>query len=114
MRRTMTRHNIYRRQPALVTALLDYIDAGEGEPVPWTDILDDFATGDIAARTIENILYDLTTFGAIRRTGNTATRGRADTRAVTVTHLGAAWFHNDAPPPPLAAQIDEERPLGDE
>lgn len=112
----MNRHNLYRRTPHLVYAILDYIDAAgddehRPEATPWGDILDDFVSDDLTQKTIENVLYDLTTFGVIRRAGQPAARGRADTRTVSMTRLGVAWFHQQPMPAPLggpASNADDD------
>lgn len=66
----------------------------------WPDVVDRFTTDRHAWKTIENVLYDLCTFGVCQRIGKHAERGRTDTRALVITVLGHAWLEGDIVPTP--------------
>lgn len=83
------------RSADLITAILDAVyDPDDPDPIPWADLVHAFTSDRHQPRTIEATLYDLVAFGALHRIGQTATRHRADTRAVKGTTLGRAWWHN--------------------
>lgn len=83
------------RSPDLIRAILDAIyDPDDPTPIPWVDLVDAFTSDRHQPRTIEATIYDLIAFGALHRIGQTATRTRADTRALKGTTLGRAWWHD--------------------
>lgn len=90
-------HSLAYRNSALVRGVLEYLlEAGK---TGWLEVVDTFTSERFAVKTVENTLYDLTAFGAIRRHGRPAGRGQhGDTRALELTGLGRYWLEGRTPP----------------
>lgn len=86
------RPRIYRREPELVLAVLEFLDQAI-DAVPWTELVDRFSSPERPWKAVENVLYDLAHFGAVHRVGKAAYGRRKDERAVRLTELGSAWLH---------------------
>ena len=93
------------RRPELVLALLGYVYDHEG--ARWPELLDVFA-GHAPPRTIEAVIYDLVSIGALHRIGKPGDRWRTDSRELRPTLLGAAWLEQRLHP--LPGHHDEQEP----
>lgn len=95
------RPQLYRRRTVSLTlAILAAIYEDEDEHgVPWSAILETFTTTTTTAKTVENTLYELLAFGAIRRNGERARGRHLDSRRLLPTSLGRAWLEQDTLPP---------------
>lgn len=89
-------HPIYRRHPTLVAAILDHVTEAD-TPVPWLELVDRHTDNRHAWKTIENVLYELISFGALHKLGDSR-RGRPDNRALRTTPLGRAWADQELLP----------------
>lgn len=98
------RDRLRYRSPELVAAILDAFHAEQeistGDPVPWREVIAAFESEKHTAKTVEETVRDLVSFGALHRVGQPATRDRLDSRALFLTTLGAAWLEQTLLPLP--------------
>lgn len=87
----MKEHPIRYRPAELVAAILGTIYDSD-DPYPWLELVHDLSDAGYPTKTVENVLYELDSFGAIHRIGKPADRRRPDTRALRPTPLGRAWL----------------------
>lgn len=89
------------RSPELVAAILDaFHDENTTEPIGWREVIAAFESDQHSAKTVEETVRDLVSFGALHRIGQPATRDRLDSRALVLTPLGAAWLEQTLLPLP--------------
>lgn len=99
------RHAILYRDPDLVRAILEYLNEVASDTVgarerrvAWVELVDVFTGPKHHFKTVENVLYDLATFGAIARNGRPNDRKHGDTRNIAITTLGQHWLDGTTPP----------------
>lgn len=83
----------------LVAAILGAVytaDTNEDDPYRWTDLVDEFTDDQHKAKTVDNVIRELVSYGALHKTGDIA-RGR-DTRVIHPTPLGRAWLDRELLP----------------
>lgn len=89
-------HPLGYRSQRLVGLLFSEIADAES-PVLWSEV--GVSVAGIAPRkTVENVLYEMISFGLVYRMGKPADGRRADTRALKATALGRAWFDDEGWP----------------
>lgn len=101
----MTERPFRFRNPELVVSILGYVYDAD-DPVPWNEILDLYTDDGRPWKTVENVLYELVTFGALHRVGKPAERNRPDSRALKPTTLGRAWLERELVP--LPTDVDDD------
>jgi hypothetical protein len=85
----------YRSQRVVALLFSEVADAVE--PVLWREAGTSVA-GMVPRKTVENVLYEMISFGLIYRLGKPADGRRPDTRALKATALGRAWFDDEGWP----------------
>lgn len=97
---TGDRHPITYRHPDLIRGVLGYIidtEADEQRGPAFAEVVEAFDGQGHTGETVETMLYELQSFGAIRRTGRYK-RGD-DSRRVLITALGRHWLDGTQPDP---------------
>lgn len=100
------RDPITYRDQAAIRSLLEFLvecQDEDADKATFTEVLETLASEGHNPDTLENMVYELQAFGAIRRTGRYLPGKGKDSRRLSITTLGRHWL-NGTTPEPLGAK----------